>query len=85
MNMTAGWLSRARGLFADSKGPWGPSGGGSDDRPGGGEPPKPTGPWADTPGRRSGGPHFGNVSSLDDFLKRSRTRFGGSGGTGRGP
>ena len=83
-------MARATGLFADSKGPWGPSGG-PDSGPGGGrpkgdEPVRPSGPWADIPGRqRSTGAGFGNVSSLDDFLKRSRTRFGGSGGSGRGP
>ena len=84
MSIFSGLGDRARGLFTDSKGPWGPSGGGS----GGGEPSKPRGgkgPWIDPPGRGPR-PTFtpgGNVSSLDDFLKRSRARFGNGGGGGR--
>ena len=80
MNILAGWGARARGLFNDTKGPWGPTGGGSDG--GGGDEPPSGGPWSDTPKRRrrpTGLPE-GNVSSLDDFLKRSRARFGGGGG-----
>lgn len=84
MNMVAGWATRMRGLFADSKGPWGPSGGGR----GGGvdEPPsRPSGgPWSEPVRPRASGPNLGNVSSIDEFLKRNRARFGG-GGSGRGP
>ena len=78
-----GW-ARARGLFADSKGPWGqaPDAGSS-------EPPRrpSAGPWTDPPGRTAGSSGLGNVTSLDDLLRRSRARFGGSGGGGglRGP
>jgi membrane protease subunit HflK len=77
-----GWGARARGLFSDIKGPWGPKGGGDgDDTPpsGGG------GPWGDQPKRRRGsGDQPSNVSSLDDFLRKSRARFGGGGGGGGG-
>jgi membrane protease subunit HflK len=73
-----------RGLFADNKGPWGPSG--SD----GGEPSSDDGgkggsPWGDAPrrGRRSG-LGSSNVTALDEFLRRSRERFGNGGGGGGG-
>ncbi|MCW3796447.1 FtsH protease activity modulator HflK [Sphingomonas sp. BN140010] len=73
-----GW-ARARGLFADSKGPWGQA-----PDSGQGEPPRrpSTGPWADTPGRTPGQASLGNVTSLDELLRRSRARFGGGGGGG---
>ena len=83
MSTFLGWGSRIRGLFADTKGPWGPSGGGDD----GGDPPSSDdgqggGPWGETPPRRrrTGGGGPGNVTSLDEFLRRSRARFGGGGG-----
>ena len=94
MNIFPGWASRARGLFADSKGPWGPStsggggssGGGGD---GGTEPPSsPGGPWAEAPRRRpAGAAGMGNVTSLDEFIRKSRARFGGGGpgSVGGGP
>ena len=87
MNIFPGWASRARGLFADNKGPWGPSTGGIGSG-GGVEPPSsPGGPWSDAPRRRpnpSAG--FGNVSNLDDFIRKSKARFGGGPGTpGSGP
>lgn len=81
-----GWGARARGLFTDTKGPWGPSGndggdGGGDMPPGAGG--GSNGPWGEPPkrGRRSnlGGT---NVSALDDLLRRSRARFGGGGNGG---
>jgi membrane protease subunit HflK len=80
MSTFLGWGDRVRGLFTDTKGPWGSSSGGD-----GGEPPPEdgqSGPWGETPRRRrrttvSPG---GNVSSLDDLLRRSRERFGGGGG-----
>ena len=71
---------RARALFSDSKGPWGPAG---DDTPPSADPPQSSGPWGETPkagGRRSSGTPGSNVSSIDDFLRRSRARFGGDGG-----
>jgi membrane protease subunit HflK len=76
MNIFLAWGARARGLFADNKGPWGSSGG--DD-----EPPSPEGgggPWGEPPRRRkrsSGGP--GDPTSLDEFFRRSRERFSGGG------
>ena len=83
MSIILGWGSRARALFNDSKGPWGPTGGGGS----GDEPPAPPkGPWGEPPRKRAG-PDRGpagrsSVSSLDDFLKKNRDRFGGSGGGG---
>src|SRR5687768_5845946 len=79
MSILSGLGARARGLFIDTKGPWGPTGGG-DEPPsgeGGGG-----GPWGEPPkrGRRTVPPPVGNVTSLEDFLRRSRARFGGDGG-----
>jgi membrane protease subunit HflK len=77
MNIFFGWGARARGLFADNKGPWGSSSGGDD------EPPAPEGgggPWGEPPRRRkrsSGG--LGDPTSLDEFFRRSRERFSGGG------
>jgi len=80
MKTISGWGGRVRGLFTDTKGPWGQSGGD------GGDPPPEDGqggPWGETPrrGRRTtlGG---SNVSALEELLKRSRARFGGGGGGG---
>jgi modulator of FtsH protease HflK len=80
MSMILGWGGRIRGLFADTKGPWGPSSGD------GGDPPADEGqgggPWGEPPRRhrRPGISTPGNVSSLDDLLRRGRERFGGGGG-----
>jgi len=84
MSTFLGWGGRIRGLFTDTKGPWGPSSGAGDS---GGEPPSDdghgNGPWGEPPrrGRRSitGG---AGISQLDDLLRRSRARFGGGGGGG---
>ena len=81
MSIFSGLGGRARGLFNDNRGPWGPSSG-----DGGSPPPPPTGgdgPWggAPQPGRRKA-PGGGNVTSLDDFLRRNRARFGGGGDGG---
>jgi len=75
MNIFSGWGERARGLFADNKGPWGSSGGGD------GDPPSPDGPgpWGD-PSRRKRQPTGGQSPALDEFLRRQRDRFGGGGG-----
>jgi membrane protease subunit HflK len=83
MDMISGWGGRVRGLFTDTKGPWGQGTGdsGSDapppDESGG------NGPWGEPSkrGRRTG---LGgaNVSALDELLRRSRARFGGGGGGG---
>jgi len=87
MSNFLGWGSRVRGLFADTKGPWGTSG--SD---GGGDPPtgdgggQGSGPWGEPPkrGRRPTVVGGSNVTALDELLRRSRARFGGGGG-GRFP
>jgi membrane protease subunit HflK len=82
MNIMMGWGGRVRGLFADSKGPWGsgggPGDGGGDPPPGGGDG---GGPWGE-PARRGRRPGIGgsNVSALDELVRRSRARFGGGGG-----
>ena len=68
---------RARALFSDIKGPWGPAG----DEPEGEDNPPGGGPWGDTPKRRKGGgtaPR--SMTSLDELLRKSRARFGGGGG-----
>jgi membrane protease subunit HflK len=74
MSTFLGWGGRLRGLFTDTKGPWGPSSSGD-------EPPsddgKPEGPWgAGSPSRRGGA----SVTPLDELLRRGRMRFGGGGG-----
>jgi len=77
MSTFQGWGGRIRGLFTDTKGPWGPSSGGDepapDDQPG-------SGPWGEPSpkGRRSSAGTSG--ATLDDFIRRSRMRFGGGGG-----
>ena len=82
MSILSGLGARARGLFNDTKGPWGPTGGDEpppDDGAGGSG-----GPWGEPPkrGRRSNPSPSGNVASFEDFLRRSRARFGGNGGGG---
>src|SRR4029450_7827500 len=70
---------RGRAFFSDNKGPWG-----SPPGSGGGEPPsgdEPGGPWGETPNRRN---RPDPVTSLDEFLQRSRGRLGGGGGGGLG-
>ena len=80
--MIMGWGSRIRGLFADTKGPWGSTGKDDGEEPShsesGGDS---NGPWGDAP-RRIRRPTFGgsNVSALDELIRRSRARFGGGGG-----
>ena len=80
MSIFLGMGARARGLFVDNKGPWGPSGDG-----GGDEPPSSDGgpgPWSEPPRRRRprGASPSATVTPLDEFLRRSRARFGGGGG-----
>jgi membrane protease subunit HflK len=85
MSILPGLGAKARGLFSDIKGPWGTKGGGSGGSGGGsgggtgGEEPSP-GPWGGPP-KRGRGPASpaGQISSLDDFLRKSRARFGGGG------
>ena len=70
------WGGRLGALLSENRGgPWGGGGGGSGgDGDGGGGGPR--NPWGQPPRRRksSGG---GGVTSLDEFLKRGRQRFGG--------
>lgn len=84
MSIFTGLGALGRGLFSDNKGPWGQAPGGSGDEPP--EPPKGgQGPWGEPAPkrRRSAGPSAGgNVSSLDDWIARSKERFGGGGGGG---
>ena len=87
MSIFTGLGGRARGLFVDTKGPWGPTGGGSGGGSGGGgdEPPSSEGgggPWGEPPkrGRRSPQPQSANVASFEDFMRRSKARFGDGGG-----
>jgi len=76
MNIFLGWGARARGLFADTKGPWGSSGGDRGDPP----PAEGGGPWGEPPRRkRPATPSGGSSPALDDFLRRSRERFSGGG------
>ena len=83
MSTFLGWGSRVRGLFADTKGPWGPSGSGGDEPPSDDD--HGSGPWGEPSGsgRR---PLSGRttVTPLDEFLRR-RMRFGGGGGFRRRP
>jgi len=74
----SGWGGRVRGLFTDTKGPWGQGGGDGGDPPGDDGP---GGPWGEPP-RRGRRPSLGagNVSALEELLRRSRARFGGNGG-----
>jgi membrane protease subunit HflK len=77
MSTISGWGGRVRGLFTDTKGPWGK---GSDD---GGDAPADDGaggPWGEpSGGRRRTSIGTGNASVLEDLLRRSRARFGGGG------
>ncbi|MDB5697928.1 MAG: hflK [Alphaproteobacteria bacterium] len=73
MRKILGWgWRRGASLNENKGGPWGSSGGSSDGGGGGGDGPR--NPWGPPP--RKGRP-VGNVTSLDDFLKKSRDRFGG--------
>jgi membrane protease subunit HflK len=80
MNILSGWGARARGLFADNKGPWGSGGG--EDEPSSSEGGS-GGPWGDNSrkGRRRA-PSEPNPT-IDEFLRRSRERFSGGGLPGR--
>jgi membrane protease subunit HflK len=80
MSIFLGWGARARGLFTDTKGPWG-SGDSGDPPPDDG---KGAGPWGEPPRRqrRTTISHGSNVSSLDELFRRGRARFGGGGDGG---
>lgn len=75
MNKFFGWGARVGAVFNENKGgPWGTGGsGGSGDGGGSG----PRNPWGQPPRKRRPTGTTGNVTSLDDFLKKSRERFGG--------
>ncbi|TMJ14864.1 MAG: FtsH protease activity modulator HflK [Alphaproteobacteria bacterium] len=81
MMRLTGWGARLGAMISDNRGgPWGPGGGGSGGGSGGGdgdgEGGGPRSPWGQPPRKRKPiGPR--NVTSIDDFLKRSKERFGG--------
>lgn len=77
MTIFSGWGARGRALFSDNKGPWGAPPSGGNEPPAGEDPAG--GPWGEPPKRGRGG-KGAPVTSLDEFLQRSRTRFGGGGG-----
>jgi membrane protease subunit HflK len=84
MSNSIGLGQRIRGLFAQSKGPWGPAGDSGDPpQPGGSD-----GPWS-SPGSRPRRPTLvsssGGSNPFEDLLRRSRARFGGGGDGGAGP
>jgi membrane protease subunit HflK len=74
MRSITGWGARLAASLSDNKGgPWGPSGDGGSD--GGGDGPK--SPWSQAPRRRRPPGSPANLASFEDFIKRSRDRFGG--------
>jgi modulator of FtsH protease HflK len=76
-----GWGVRPQGAtMSDNRSPWGPSGEGGGGSGGGSGP---RNPWGQGPRRRRPGGTGGEVTSLDEFLKKSRARFGGGGPGGR--
>src|SRR3954447_14076251 len=81
MSNISGWGGRVRGLFNDTKGPWGPSGSDGGAEPPSGEDGGNGGPWGETPrrGRRPRLVGGSNVSALDELVRRGRARFGGGG------
>ena len=71
MSRIFGWGARLGAMMNENRGgPWGTGGG--DGGSGG-----PRNPWGGPPRRPRPG-HSGNTGSLDEFLKKSRERFGGS-------
>jgi membrane protease subunit HflK len=80
MTRFLGW---GRGLAAtmneNKGGPWGPSGGGDGSGDGGGDDKGggPRSPWGQPPRRRRPVGVTPNLGSIDDFIKKSRERFGG--------
>lgn len=75
MSKFFGWGERLGAMMNENKGPWGGRGGSGDGGAGGGGGPR--NPWGQPPRRRKPAGGAGNVTSLDDFLKKSRDRFGG--------
>jgi len=78
MRRIFGWGARLGAVLSDNRGPWGSGGG--DGGSGGGDGPR--NPWSRPPGRKPG--RSGEVTSLDEFLRKSREglgrRFPGQGG-----
>jgi membrane protease subunit HflK len=75
MSRILGWGARLGAMISESKGPWGGgsgSGGGGSGGDGG-----PRNPWGQPGPKRKPASPSGNVTSLDDFLKKSKERFGG--------
>ena len=81
MTIFSGWGARGRALFSDNKGPWGAPPGGGGNEPSGSDEPA-GGPWGE-PQKRGRAGRGAPVTSLDEFLQRSRSPFGG-GGPGAG-
>jgi membrane protease subunit HflK len=79
MNIFLGRGGRIRGLFADSKGPWGSNGNEGAEPPSSDDGNQSNGPWGE-PGRRGRRLGGANISALDELVRRSRARFGGGGG-----
>jgi membrane protease subunit HflK len=76
MAIFSGWGARLGAMMNENRGgPWGPSGGGDGSGDGGGGGPR--NPWGQPPRKRRTPGAGGNVSSIDDFLRRSREKFGG--------
>ena len=73
MSRFFGWGARLSAVFNENKSPWG-SGGGSGGS--GGDGGGPRNPWGQPPRKRRPAGTTGNVTSLDDFIKKSRERFG---------
>ncbi|HEV2080542.1 MAG TPA: FtsH protease activity modulator HflK [Allosphingosinicella sp.] len=73
-----GWGARLAAMMNENRGgPWGTGGGSGGSGGGGSGGGGPRNPWGQPP--RKGRPlgTTGNVTSLDEFLKKSRARFGG--------
>ncbi len=67
----SGWGARLGAMLNENKGgPWGTGGGGGSGGGGG-----PRNPWGQPPRRPQ--PGGGNITSLDEFLRKSKARFGG--------
>ena len=74
MKRIFGWGARLGAVLSDNRGPWGSGGGGDDGGSGGGDGPR--SPWGQPPRGRKPGRVGGEVTSLDEFLKKSRDRLG---------
>jgi len=75
MSIIFGWGARLGAMMSDNKSPWGGGDSGGDGGSGGGGGPR--NPWGGPPRKRKPSGAAGNVTSLDDFLKKSKARFGG--------